>query len=60
MAEIINLRRRRKADRRAEAERAAELNRARFGRPKAERERDAAEKARAAEAHDGHKIEPED
>jgi Domain of unknown function (DUF4169) len=46
MAEIVNLRRRRKAAlRQAEAGEAAE-NRTRFGRTKAERQKDAASKAR--------------
>lgn len=40
MAEIVNLRQARKAKVRAEKEQAAEANRAKFGRTKAERDRE--------------------
>lgn len=57
MAEIVNLRRARKRKtREAEAD-AAARNRARFGRPAGEKERDRAEERRADRALDGHKIE---
>ncbi|HEV1999376.1 MAG TPA: DUF4169 family protein [Xanthobacteraceae bacterium] len=46
MGEVLNLRCARKARGHAEAARGAAENRARFGRAKAERHRDAAEKAR--------------
>lgn len=60
MAEIINLNRVRKARARDEARASAEVNRARYGRNRAERE--AADKARdTAERHlDGHRREPDD
>jgi hypothetical protein len=47
-AEIINLRKARKAKQRREAEARAEENRAKFGRAKAEREANLAEKEREA------------
>ena len=57
MAEIVNLRRARKArDRAADEARAAE-NRAKFGRPKADRDRVAAEAERDASRLDGHRRE---
>jgi hypothetical protein len=52
-AEIINLRRARKAKQRREGEERAAQNRARFGRPKAEREATEAAKTRATQQHDG-------
>ena len=56
MTEIVNLNRVRKARRRQEQERQAAANRARFGRPKAERRRDAAEETRAARDLAGKKL----
>lgn len=56
MAEIINLRLARKARDRVVAARTAEANRAKFGRTKAERAADAAERARAARIVDGAKL----
>ncbi len=57
MADIINLRRARKAKARsADAVRAAE-NRSAFGRPKAERDRLAAEQEGAARRLEGHRRE---
>jgi len=53
-AEIVNLRRARKAKAREKAEEAAAHNRATFGRPKAERDRAAAESALEARRLDGH------
>jgi hypothetical protein len=46
MAEIVNLNRARKAKVRAEAGKQAEANRAKFGRTKAEKDREAGEQAR--------------
>jgi hypothetical protein len=57
MAEIINLRSARKAKARTEKETAAEANRLKFGRTKAEKLKDAAEKAKADKHIDGHKRE---
>jgi hypothetical protein len=59
MAEIVNLRRFRKQKLRAEAADAAERNRLQHGRSKAERQRDASEKAAAKFFLDGHRREPE-
>ena len=56
MAEIINLRLARKARDRVAAARTAEANRAKFGRTKAERAADAAERARAERIVDGAKL----
>ena len=59
MAEIINLRRARKAkEREADATKASE-NRARFGRTKAEKEIDKAQKLRADRLLDGHERDKE-
>jgi hypothetical protein len=57
MAELVNLRRARKARDRADAEKAAEANRRKFGRSKAERAQADAETDRAAREHAGRKIE---
>lgn len=56
-AELVNLRRARKARLREEDERRAAENRARFGRPRAERDAQSAEADRAARALDGSRIE---
>jgi hypothetical protein len=56
--EIINLRRARKAARRAEAETEAAANRLSFGTSAAERERAKAEKARGARHLDQHRRTP--
>ncbi len=56
MAEIVNLKAVKKAKARAEKDRSAEANRAKFGRTRAERLRDEAEKARAARTLDGAKL----
>ena len=56
MASIINLNRARKAKNRAEAERQAETNRAAFGRPKAERQREQQERDRVGRDLDSKKI----
>jgi hypothetical protein len=55
MAEIINLRRARKAKARDERAKTAEANRAAFGRTRAEKQTTAAERERAAKAIDAHK-----
>lgn len=60
MAEIINLRKARKAKARTEAEKQAEQNRARFGQTKAEKVVRKLEDARAAKAHDAGKLEKSD
>ena len=57
MAEIVNLNRARKARARAEAGKAAEANRAKFGRTKAERDAEAADTARRDALLDGAKRE---
>ncbi len=58
MAEIINLRKARKAKARSEdAARAAE-NRAKFGQPKQQRDRRAAEEALEVRRLEGHKRQP--
>lgn len=59
MAEIINLRRARKAKARQGAADAAASNRVRFGRTKAERMNEAAEHARITAVLDGARREPE-
>jgi hypothetical protein len=57
MAEIVNLKLARKRRDRAEKEQVAEQNRQKFGRTKADREKDAATKAIEAKKLDGHKLE---
>ena len=59
MAEIIKLNKRRKQKARAEAEVRAAKNRARFGRTKAEKARDAAAKEEARRRLDQLRREPE-
>lgn len=56
MAEIVNLRQRRKQKARATAEQVAAENRARHGRPKAERTREDAEAERARADLDHKKL----
>ncbi len=56
MAEIVNLRRARKAKARSEAEAQAAQNRIAFGRTKAERKLTEAEKALQAARLDGHRL----
>lgn len=60
MAEVINLRMARKAKARVQASHAADENRARHGRTRAERERQAQEADRAARQIDGARRETED
>ena len=55
MAEIVNLRQARKAKARAAKDVAAEANRLKFGRTKAERQAEAARTTLAAQRLDGHK-----
>ncbi len=55
-AEIVNLRQKRKRRAREEAEAQAAGNRAKFGRPKAERDLEALESERAKRAHDATKL----
>ncbi|WP_082092530.1 DUF4169 family protein [Devosia epidermidihirudinis] len=57
MAEIINLKNARKQKARAEKDVQAAQNRVLFGRTKAEKQLQAAEKARDEKAIDGHKRE---
>jgi hypothetical protein len=57
VAEIVNLRRARKAKARADGEKQAAENRIRFGRTKEERERVAAEGELAARRVEGHRRE---
>lgn len=56
MAEIINLRRARKAKQRAQAGDEAARNRAKFGRPKAGRELEAARETQRLERLDAHRL----
>ncbi len=58
MGEVINLRRARKKLAAAAANHGAEANRARFGRSKAQKMREAAEKIRRETALDGAKRDP--
>ena len=58
-ADLINLRRFRKAKARAEREQAAAENRLTFSRPKDEKKRAKLERERAARTIDGHRREPE-
>ena len=60
MVEIVNLRRERKRQARAEAARAAGENRVRSGRTKAERAADVLEKARVGAVVDGARLEGEE
>jgi hypothetical protein len=60
MAEIVNLRRARKQRARQVAEKQAEQNRLTFGRSKAERLVTEAERDKAAQALDGHRLPGDD
>jgi hypothetical protein len=55
MADVVNLRRARKAKARAEADGSAQENRVTFGRTKAEKKLSQAEKDAARRKHAGHK-----
>ena len=59
MAEIVNLRRARKAKGRAEKDKTAQANRVAHGTPKAVRKLETARKEQAAERLGGHKLETE-
>lgn len=58
MAEIVNLRRARKQKARADKTRLADENRAAFGRPKAEKERQRLLSEQTERHLDGHRREP--
>jgi hypothetical protein len=58
MAEIVNLRRARKAKAKAEAETKAAANRVAFGRSKAEREATRAATSLETQRLDGHHLQP--
>ena len=58
MAEIINLRRARKAKQRHEAAEKASKNRVKFGRSKAEKQLSQAEQDQSRRLLDGHEREP--
>ena len=60
VAEIVNLRVARKRKARAAAETAADANRARFGRSKAEKQRDSDDKERGRSFLDGHRLDRPD
>lgn len=60
MAEIVNLRRARKAKQKAEKEKTAEANRRLHGTPKHLRKLSDAQKAKAEQRLAGHKLENED
>jgi hypothetical protein len=57
MGDVVNLNKARKAKARGDARMTADANRAKFGRTRAEKERDHAEKARAERLLDGSKLE---
>jgi hypothetical protein len=59
MAEIVNLRRARKAKSRAEKDRAADANRAKFGTAKSERNLAKARAEKAARDTDSHRLDDE-
>lgn len=56
MADVVNLNRFRKMREREEREKVAEANRVRFGRTKAEKQRDRQERERRASDLDGKKV----
>lgn len=56
MSKIVNLRQHRKRAAREDKRREAEATRARSGRSKAEKQRDAAEDAKAQRRLDGHRL----
>jgi hypothetical protein len=60
MGDVVNFNKARKAKSRAEAKSAAEANRAKFGRTRAEKTRDRVDKARTERLVDGAKIEKQD
>ena len=56
MGELINLRRIKKSAERSNAAKAAEINRAKFGRNKAKKAHDARAKKKASDTLDSHRI----
>jgi hypothetical protein len=60
MADVVNLNRFKKRVERAQSEKAAEANRARFGRTKSERVLEQQRASRAKDLLDQHRIEGED
>ena len=60
MSGIVNLRRERKRRERERARETADANAARHGRPKRETRLDAAERAREARTHEGHRLDDDD
>jgi hypothetical protein len=60
MADIVNLRQARKRKRRDAKDQQASENRAKFGRTKGEKQRDAIETDRARRQHDQAKLTPDD
>lgn len=56
MGDVVNFNKARKAKAKSDARAVAEANGVKFGRTKAEKERDRAEKARAARLVDGAKL----
>jgi len=60
MADIINLRSVRKQKARDQKDAAAEANRLKFGRTKAEKIKEATEKQRSQKHMDGHKLAPDE
>lgn len=57
MGDVVNLNKARKARARSDAKATAEANRVKFGRTRAEKERDRIDKARADRLIDGAKLE---
>ena len=57
MGDVVNLNKARKARARSDAKATAEANRVKFGRTRAEKERDRIDKARADKLIDGAKLE---
>ncbi|MHA3790829.1 DUF4169 family protein [Sphingomonas sp. YL-JM2C] len=57
MGDVVNLNKARKAKARSDAKVVAEANRAKFGRTRAEKDRDRIEKTRADRLVDGAKLE---
>jgi uncharacterized protein DUF4169 len=60
MGDLVNLKRFRKRAAQEQSEQQAAANRARFGRTRAERERDTAQTSRADHVLDQHRIDSED
>ena len=56
MGDVVNLNRFRKRKAREDAAKVAEANRVKFGRTRAEKERQSKERARELERHEGNKL----